>query len=264
MGGHYKISNLFDLTLRILWPNNTNHMHDTVHVISARSLSVVRGPNRALDNVTFGVAPGNITGLIGPSGSGKTTLMRAIVGAQLITSGKLEVLGLPAGDKRLRKQIGYVTQSPAVYADLTARQNLAYFASILGVGKQSVDRALKRVDLSAQSKQLVGSMSGGQQARVSLAVALLDDPALLVLDEPTVGLDPVLRKHLWELFRQLALDGRSLLISSHVMDEAEQCDDLLLLRDGAVLNCSSKQELLDRTKTKTVHDAFLALAEDKA
>ncbi len=229
-------------------------------VIVADGLTVVRGKIKALDNVDFSVGAGKITGLIGPSGSGKTTLMRAIVGTQLITSGKLSVLGLPAGDKKLRPQIGYVTQSPAVYHDLTAGQNLKYFATVLGVSKAEVDRVLKIVDMQGQAGQLVGSMSGGQQARVSLAVALLGEPPLLVLDEPTVGLDPVLRKHLWELFDQLAKDGRTLLISSHVMDEAEQCADLLLLRDGAVLSHSSKEELLKRTATKTVHDAFLKLA----
>lgn len=237
-------------------------MQNAQPVVVASNLTVVRGKNKALDDVTFRMATGNITGLIGPSGSGKTTLMRAIVGAQLITSGNLDILGLPAGSKQLRSRVGYVTQSPAVYPDLTARQNLHYFAAILGVPKSAVGRALKIVDMEREGNQLVGSMSGGQQARVSLAVALLDDPELLVLDEPTVGLDPVLRKHLWGLFAQLAAEGRSLLISSHVMDEAEQCSDILLLRDGAVLNFSSKQGLLQRTDTKNVHDAFLKLAGD--
>lgn len=246
--------------MALVWHDNTKHMQN---VVSANGLTVVRGKTKALDKVTFDMAGGKITGLIGPSGSGKTTLMRAIVGAQVITSGKLDVLGLPAGSKALRRQIGYVTQSPAVYYDLTARQNLIYFAAILGAPKSAVGRALKIVDMERQGNQLVGSMSGGQQARVSLAVALLDDPALLVLDEPTVGLDPVLRKHLWDLFRQLADEGRNLLISSHVMDEAELCSDLLLLRDGKVLNFSSKQGLLQRTGTRTVHDAFLKLAGGK-
>ena len=235
-------------------------MYDAPAVIAAKDLTVVRGKIRALDGVTFNVGTGKITGLIGPSGSGKTTLLRAIVGAQVITAGSLEVLGAPASSKILRRQIGYVTQSPAVYGDLTARQNLQYFASMLCVGKPAVERTLRAVDLQRQASQLVGSMSGGQQARVSLAVALLGEPPLLVLDEPTVGLDPVLRKHLWELFADLAKSGHSLLISSHVMDEAEQCADLLLLRGGRVLSSGSKRELLDRTGTDTVHDAFLKLA----
>lgn len=238
-------------------------MQDMQSVLVASKLTVVRGKNRALDEVSFSMRPGAITGLIGPSGSGKTTLMRVAIGAQQITAGTMSVLGLPAGSKALRSQIGYVTQSPAVYDDLTARQNLAYFASILGLGNKEVDRALRAVDLQRHAKQLVGSMSGGERARVSLAVALLDEPPLLVLDEPTVGLDPVLRKHLWDLFARLAAEGRNLLISSHVMDEAEQCPNLLLLRNGKVLHNGTKQALLDMTGTKTVHAAFLALAGDE-
>lgn len=234
-------------------------MHDEF-VVVASGLTVVRENTTVLDNLTFRIKPGGITGLIGPSGSGKTTLMRAIVGAQQITRGRLDVFGLPAGSKRLRARIGYVTQSPAVYYDLTARQNLRYFASILGLPKSEADAALQLVDLPANSRQLAGTMSGGQRARVSLAVALLGKPDLLVLDEPTVGLDPVLRKHLWGLFAELAAQGRTLLISSHVMDEAEQCPELLMLRDGKLLMQGTKQELFERTRTKTVHDAFLVLA----
>jgi ABC-2 type transport system ATP-binding protein len=233
-------------------------MHDAV--IAARNVTVVRGKSTVLSGVSFVAPAGRITGLIGPSGSGKTTLMRTIIGAQRITSGNLEVLNQPAGSKELRSRIGYVTQSPAVYNDLTAHQNLHYFARILGVGKKEVDRVLREVDLRAQANQLVGDMSGGQRARVSLAVALLGDPQLLILDEPTVGLDPVLREHLWNLFADLAGQGRALLISSHVMDEAEKCPDILLLRDGRVLHHSSKQDLLRTTHTQSVHDAFLALA----
>ncbi len=233
-------------------------MQDTA--IRAKKLTVQRDVAKALDNVSFAITPGKITGLIGPSGSGKTTLMRAIVGAQQITSGQLSVLGQPAGSKVLRRQIGYVTQSPAVYDDLTATQNLVYFAAMLGLPKAEAGQALQAVDLQKHSKQLVGSMSGGERARVSLAVAMLGNPALLVLDEPTVGLDPVLRQHLWQLFAQLASQGKTLLVSSHVMDEAEQCPELLLLRNGKVLQHGSKAALLETTKTKTVQDAFLALA----
>ncbi len=239
-------------------------MHSiTDPAVAASELTVIRGKIRALDNLSFTMGSGKIIGLIGPSGSGKTTLMRAIVGAQKVTNGQLRVMGQPAGSKQLRRHIGYVTQSPAVYDDLTAHQNVSYFASILGTKRGAVDHVLKIVDLERQTKQLVGSMSGGQRARVSLAVALLGDPALLVLDEPTVGLDPVLRKHLWGLFGSLAAEGRTLLISSHVMDEAEQCPELLLLRDGGVLNYSSKEKLLEITETKTVQDAFLRLAGGK-
>ena len=236
-------------------------MHDSSVV--ADNLTVVHGTIKALDRVTFAIHPGKITGLIGPSGSGKTTLMRAIIGAQKITHGRLSILGLPAGSKPLRPRIGYVTQSPAVYDDLTALQNLHYFSSILGLPRTEADAVLRLVDLPV-SKQLVGSMSGGQRARVSLAIALLGKPELLVLDEPTVGLDPVLRNNLWQLFGNLAEEGRTLLISSHVMDEAEQCAELLMLRDGKLLMHGTKKELFDRTHTSNVRDAFLKLAGEKS
>jgi ABC-2 type transport system ATP-binding protein len=236
-------------------------MHDTV--IAATDLRVVRDGITVLDNMSFSIKPGNITGLIGPSGSGKTTLMRSIVGAQCITGGALQVLGRPAGSKQLRSQVGYVTQSPAVYDDLTARQNLVYFAAMVGCPGSAIQRVLQQVDMVTYADHLVGAMSGGQRARVSLAVALLGEPPLLVLDEPTVGLDPVLRQSLWELFKEIAASGRSLLISSHVMDEAEQCPELLLLRDGAVLHHGSREALLAGTHTSSVGAAFLQLAGGK-
>ena len=231
------------------------------HAIVADRLTVVRDGNTILDGLSFSIVPGKLTGLIGPSGSGKTTLIRTIVGAQVITKGSLQVLGAVAGSGELRSQIGYVTQSPAVYGDLTTYQNLRYFATILGKTKRDVKRVIEQVDLVPQTDQLVDSLSGGQHARVSLAVALLGDARVLILDEPTVGLDPLLREHLWKLFRDLADEGRTLLISSHVMDEAEKCDDLLLLRDGNVLSFSAKQALLTETGTRTVEAAFLALIE---
>lgn len=230
-------------------------------VIVADKLKVNRGGVDALNSVSFSIEPGKITGLIGPSGSGKTTLMRVIVGAQIITSGNVRVLGEPAGSKATRSRIAYMPQIPAVYDDLTVTQNLEYFAVILGVNKQEVDVVLKQVDLTKQADQIVGTLSGGQMARVSLAIALLSKAELLVLDEPTVGLDPVLREHLWGLFHELAIEGRSLLISSHVMDEAEKCADILLLRDGKVLSHGPKQNLLKTTKKSTVEAAFLSLAK---
>lgn len=232
------------------------------NVVNAQHVTVQKDTTTALNDVSFSLEPGKITGLIGPSGSGKTTLIRSIVGAQKLTHGQLTVLGKPAGHKTLRAQIGYVTQLPAIYDDLTIHQNISYFAAILGCNKHEIDRVITEVDLTDHANQLVGLLSGGQRARVSLAVALLGDAQLLILDEPTVGLDPLLRKHLWELFAALANKGRTLLISSHVMDEAEQCDNLLLLRDGMVLSHSSKQDLLAKTHAPTVQAAFLKLVEE--
>lgn len=231
-------------------------------VVTARQVTVQKGDTVALDAVTFSLEAGKVTGLIGPSGSGKTTLIRSIVGAQKLTSGEVRVLGKPAGHKALRSQLGYVTQLPAIYDDLTVRQNIRYFATIMGCSKTDADQVIEQVDLAAQTNQLVGLLSGGQRARVSLAVALLGDAKLLILDEPTVGLDPLLRLHLWQLFKDLAAQGKTLLISSHVMDEAEQCTNLLLLRDGKVLSDSTKAQLLAKTNTKTVQAAFLQLVEE--
>ncbi|HEX4401737.1 MAG TPA: ABC transporter ATP-binding protein [Galbitalea sp.] len=222
-------------------------------------LRVRRGKLDVLHNLDIQVPRGQVVGLLGPSGSGKSTLMRSIVGAQRIAAGTVTVLGSPAGTPALRRRIGYVTQSPSVYEDLTVTQNLQYFARVIGAPRSDTDRVVQEVDLGPQSKQLVGNLSGGQLSRVSLAVALLGSPELLVLDEPTVGLDPVLRRDLWKLFASLASRGVSLLVSSHVMDEATRCDRILLLHDGEVLADETPAELLDRTKTSDADDAFLAL-----
>lgn len=231
--------------------------------IRASELSVVRSGKVILNRLTFGIESGKITGLIGPSGSGKTTLIRSVVGAQKVTGGTLKVLGSKAGSKQLRSQVGYVSQHLSVYGDLTVMQNLRYFGKILGKRKTDVENVITQVDLGPQSGQLVSSLSGGQQARVSLAVALLGDSELLILDEPTVGLDPLLRKNLWQLFRNLADQGRTLVVSSHVMDEAEKCDDIMLMRDGKILMHASKADILHKTDSRTVEDAFLKLVEGK-
>jgi ABC-2 type transport system ATP-binding protein len=212
-----------------------------------------------LDGLTVTVARGAVVGLLGPSGCGKTTLLRAIVGVQVVRSGTVTVLGEPAGTAGLRSRVGYVTQEASVYDDLTVRQNLQYFAAVLGAPRSDVDRVLEATDLGAQAGQLVASLSGGQRSRVSLAGALLGSPELLVLDEPTVGLDPVLRVELWALFHRLAAAGTSLLVSSHVMDEAARCDRLLLMRHGEILADDTPAGLLESTGTTDPESAFLAL-----
>ena len=228
--------------------------------ISAQDLVVSRRGRQVLHGLTFDVPAGRITGLLGPSGCGKSTLLRSVVGVQAGVRGTLSVLGRPAGDADLRRRIGYVTQSPAVYADLTVRRNVQYFAEVAGAAAGRVGEVLAEVDLGHVAETRVDRLSGGQQARVSLATALLAEPELLVLDEPTVGLDPVLRRDLWGLFRRLADAGRSLVVSSHVMDEAARCDRLLLLRDGRLVADDTLDGVLDRTGAPDVEQAFLALA----
>jgi ABC-2 type transport system ATP-binding protein len=222
---------------------------------------VRRGGNLVLPGVSLEVAAGTVTGLLGPSGSGKTTLMRSIVGVQVVDAGTVRVLGLPAGSPPLRRRVGYVTQEPSVYGDMSVRENLRYFARILGAPPSRIDEAIDEVDLRAQADQLTRTLSGGERSRVSLATALLGRPELLVLDEPTVGLDPVLRRDLWTMFHGLADTGRTLLVSSHVMDEAERCDELVLMRDGRIVAAGPPLDLLERTGAASLEAAFLALAE---
>lgn len=224
-----------------------------------RNLRVTRGGRLVLPDLTIDVPRGAVTGLLGPSGCGKSTLMRAIVGVQVVDGGTVEVLGAPAGTPALRGRVGYVTQAPSVYVDLTVRENLDYFARILGAAAGRVDAVIETVGLGPDAGRVVGQLSGGQRARVSLATALLNEPPVLVLDEPTVGLDPVLRRDLWDAFHRLAATGVTLLVSSHVMDEAERCDRLILMRDGAVLAADTPAALLQRTGARDIEGAFLAL-----
>lgn len=233
-------------------------LHRAVRI---EDLEVARGENVVLPGISLTIAAGGVTGLLGPSGSGKTTLMRAIVGVQVVRAGRVEVLGLPAGSPALRTRVGYVTQAPSVYADLTARENLDYFARVLGATRSRVDDVLHVVDLERHAHRPVRSLSGGERSRVSLAVALLGNPELLVLDEPTVGLDPVLRRDLWRTFHRLAADGTTLLVSSHVMEEADECDSLILLRAGRIVAQAAPDELRRRTGEADLGRAFLALVE---
>ena len=231
--------------------------------VAVSGLSVMRGGRDVVRDLTFTLAPGTLTGLLGPSGSGKTTLMRALVGVQANVRGDVEVLGMPAGTPALRNQVGYVTQEASVYLDLTVRENLRYFSALLDAPPTQIDELLDSVDLTERADQLVSTLSGGERSRVSLATALLNEPALLVLDEPTVGLDPVLRRDLWNLFRRYAAAGVTVLVSSHVMDEATRCDRLLLMREGQIIADGTEAELLAAAGCADVESAFLALVEQQ-
>ena len=236
--------------------------------VEVARLRVVRSGRPVIPELSWSVPAGTVVGLLGPSGCGKTTLMRCLVGVQRIAGGSVEVLGMPAGSRSLRNRVGYVTQSPSVYADLTVAENLRYFAAVAGVRRaaltEQVDRVLGLVDLRSRADAQVMRLSGGQRSRVSLAAALLGSPQLLVLDEPTVGLDPVLRRDLWNLFHELARGGTTLIVSSHVMDEALRCDRLLLMRDGAVIADDTLPHLLQATGAADVEGAFLALVDGGA
>ena len=227
--------------------------------IEVERLEVERGGRRVLRGVSLRVRAGGVTGLLGPSGCGKSTLMRAIVGVQIVAGGRIAVLGEPAGVRSLLARVGYVTQAPSVYRDLSVEENLRYFAQIVRAEPSRVDEVLETVGLAEARGQLVGSLSGGQHSRVSLATALLGEPEVLVLDEPTVGLDPVLRAELWGTFRTLAAGGTTLLVSSHVMDEARECDALLLMREGEILRDTTPDGLRAETGEHDLADAFLAV-----
>ena len=230
-----------------------------VNSIEVAGLEVTRGGRQVLSDLSLTVGEGTVTGLLGPSGSGKSTLIRSIVGVQKIAAGSVRVLGLQAGAPALRHSVGYLTQAPSVYRDLTVRENLKYFAAVLGVGTARVDQVIADVSLGEEAGARVDRLSGGQQSRVSLATAMLGNPKVLVLDEPTVGLDPVLREELWSLFHRLGAAGVTLLISSHVMEEATRCQRLLLLRAGRLLVDETPDELLRRTGASDMDAAFLDL-----
>jgi ABC-2 type transport system ATP-binding protein len=231
--------------------------------IEIKNLTVRLGGHTVIKNLSIDLPTGGIIGLIGPNGAGKTTLIRSIVGRQKVSLGQINIFGQKAGSAKLRKDIGYMTQAPAVYPDLTVRENVRYFASMTGQSKKYADEIIEKVELSKQNNQLVSKLSGGQRSRVSLAVSLIGNPKLLVLDEPTVGLDPILRKNLWELFNKLAGQDCTILVSSHVMDEANHCKSLLLLREGKVLAYGTAKDLCEQTHSKSVEESFIRLVGEK-
>lgn len=231
-------------------------MENAVEIVG---LEVVRGKRLILKGLTLSLAKGSVTGLLGPSSSGKTTLMRAIAGVQKIRSGQVTILGEPAGSARLRRQLGYMTQAPSIYPDLTVRENARYFASLYGLTSAEAGKAIADVGLSGAADQLIATLSGGQRARASLGCTLVGNPLVLVLDEPTVGQDPILRRELWQQFRALAQTGATLIISSHVMDEARRCDRVLFINEGRLLAADTPEAIMARANTDDLDEAFLRL-----
>lgn len=235
-----------------------------INAIEVEDLVVVRGSKLVLPGLTAVIPTGSISGLLGPSGCGKTTLIRAIAGIQIIKSGRVTVLGGPAGTATLRRRMGYVTQGSSVYPDLTVRQNLQYFAALAGSDADAVKTAIDNVGLTSDTHSITGNLSGGQRTRVSLAASLLADPIVYLLDEPTVGLDPILRRDLWGLFDSIVEEGKTILVSSHVMDEAARCARVLLMREGKLVADATPAELRAQTGEDDLERAFLVLAEKDA
>ena len=227
--------------------------------IKINNLTVERGKRDVVENVNLNIIEGKITGLLGPSGCGKTTLMRSIVGVQIIKSGEILVLGKESGSKEVREEVGYMSQNPALYEDISVNENIGYFAKVLGVKKNRINEVLELTELNDYKKSLVGNLSGGERARLSLGISILSKPKILILDEPTVGVDPLLRKKLWNVFSKLSKEGHTLLISSHVMDEAEYCEDIILMRTGKVVYNGSKSNLINKTDEKNIEEAFIKI-----
>ena len=231
--------------------------------VAVVGLTVIRGTGRqrkpVLQNLSCHLQQGRITGLLGPSGAGKSTLIRAIVGVQRVASGSVTVLGEPAGSASIRRRLGYVSQAPSIYPDLTVRENTRYFAALVPPGPGTAESVIDEVGLRTAADQLVGRLSGGQRSRASLACALVGAPEVLVLDEPTVGQDPVLREELWNSLRARAEGGTTVIVSSHVMDEANRCDQLLLIRNGDLLADDTPDAVKRRAGTDDLDGAFLTL-----
>jgi ABC-2 type transport system ATP-binding protein len=228
--------------------------------IQVAGVTVEKLGKKILDNISMELPGNKSIGLIGPSGSGKTTLIRALVGSQVITEGTAKIFGEKVGSASLRSRIGYMSQKSAVYGDITVKENLEYFASICGSSEQQVAEIMESMRLNLHRDKMASSLSGGEATRLSLGIALLGNPEILFLDEPTVGLDPSLRIELWKIFASLRNQGKTILITSHMMDEAERCDILILMRNGKIIFQGNAEQLKAKTQSESIEHAFIKLA----
>lgn len=232
-----------------------------MHAVEVSGISKSFGDIEVLKDISFTVSKGEIVGLIGPSGSGKTTVVKTIIGMEKADEGKVTIQNQRMPNRLLLNQIGYMAQSDALYMELSAEQQLVFFSKLYGVPKnkrkQRISECMGLVDLESDLSKKVMNYSGGMKRRLSLALALLHEPDILVLDEPTVGIDPRLRKQIWEKLQLLKQQGGSILVTTHVMDEAERCDRLVLLLEGSVLAVGTPQELKNQFNTDSIESIFL-------
>jgi ABC-2 type transport system ATP-binding protein len=229
--------------------------------VEAKGLRKAFGPIRAVDGIDLSLSPGRIYGLLGPNGSGKTTLIRLLTGLAKATSGSAEILGTPMPNRSALARIGYMPQSEAIYPELSVAENIRFFATLQDArDRDAIDRTLELVELSDRKSSPALTLSGGMRRRLSLACSLVHDPPVLFLDEPTVGVDPALRVQFWSHFRRLADAGTTIFVASHVMDEADRCDDLLFIRSGKLIARGTGAELRTQAGTDNLETAFLKFA----
>lgn len=230
-------------------------------IVSTKNVSKVFGKQHVLQNINLDIFSGEIFGFLGPSGAGKTTLVKQLVGLELPSEGEIYVFNEKMPSLPLIEKIGYMAQSDALYEELSAKENLEFFASLYGLKKKHrqtrIREVMEIVELTDHLNKLVSNYSGGMKRRLSLAIALLHEPKLLILDEPTVGIDPVLRRSIWNVFYELKKKGSALIVTTHVMDEAEKCDRLGMIRGGQLIAVGTPEELKNNTHSATIEEAFL-------